>query len=79
MPTVSRTHGHCLAPLKHLLKTLHRSDDAWYAVSADNNNNNNNNNSNIIAGKRLTLEETVTDARAKCYDSKRPGLHVSAE
>jgi hypothetical protein len=28
MPTVSRTHGHCLAPLKHLLKTLHRSDDA---------------------------------------------------
>jgi hypothetical protein len=28
MPTVSRTEGQYLVPLKHLLKTVHRSDNA---------------------------------------------------
>jgi hypothetical protein len=34
-PTVSRTEGQHLVPLKHLLRTKHQSDDACYAVSSN--------------------------------------------
>jgi hypothetical protein len=69
MPTVSGREGQHLVPLKIFINTKHRSDDAWYAVSA-----------NLIFSlccKRifLTLKKSIVTKGYKCNSNNNNTLH----